>query len=98
MSGFGDRDWNGARESNQGFRISMADGPTNVHPSGDVTQTRVGLPPSAVGPIAQIIPGYEILGEIHRGGQGVVYLAFQKSTKRQVAIKIPRRAASAGAS
>ena len=39
------------------------------------------------GPLADgAIPGYELLRELHRGGQGVVYLATQKATKRHVAI------------
>jgi predicted Ser/Thr protein kinase len=34
------------------------------------------------------LPGYDILGEIHSGGQGVVYRAIQKATKRTVAVKM----------
>lgn len=35
-------------------------------------------------------PGYQILGEASRGGQGVVLKALQKATRRKVAIKIMR--------
>ena len=38
--------------------------------------------------LSDTFPGYDILREIHRGGQGVVYLALQKATKRKVAIKV----------
>jgi tetratricopeptide (TPR) repeat protein len=34
------------------------------------------------------LPGYAIVREVHRGGQGVVYQAVHKATKRNVAIKI----------
>ncbi|MGD9691350.1 MAG: protein kinase [Phycisphaerales bacterium] len=34
------------------------------------------------------LPNYEVVREIHRGGQGTVYLAIQKGTKRKVAIKV----------
>lgn len=41
------------------------------------------------GPLPKgLITGYEILREIHHGGQGIVYQAVQLSTKRRVAIKV----------
>lgn len=43
---------------------------------------------SEVDSLTQSLSGYQILREIHRGGQGVVYQAIQESTKRKVAIKI----------
>jgi non-specific serine/threonine protein kinase/serine/threonine-protein kinase len=41
-------------------------------------------------------PGYEIQREIHRGGQGVVYLATQLNTKRRVAVKVVHGGATIG--
>ncbi len=35
-----------------------------------------------------VIPGYEDLRELKRGGQGIVYRAVQRFTKREVAIKL----------
>jgi WD40 repeat protein/serine/threonine protein kinase len=65
--------------------------PSNEEPKGDT-------PPSSVEPETEDLhygtlppdsfAGYEIVREIHRGGQGVVYQAIQKATKRKVAIKV----------
>jgi serine/threonine protein kinase len=41
-------------------------------------------------------PGYDVLREIHRGGQGVVYLAVQRATKRRVAVKVMHGGAFVG--
>lgn len=40
--------------------------------------------------LAGALPGYSIVRQIHRGGQGVVYQAVQESTQRHVAIKVMR--------
>lgn len=41
-------------------------------------------------------PGYQVVREIHRGGQGVVYQALQTATQRHVAIKVMRDGHLAG--
>ncbi len=43
-------------------------------------------PPSASASVS--IDGYEILGELHRGGQGVIFRAVQLGAKRTVALKM----------
>ncbi len=49
-------------------------------------------------PPADLIDGYDLLDEIHRGGQGVVYRAVQRSTGRRVAVKVLMHGAFASAS
>jgi len=39
-------------------------------------------------PAPGTFPGYELVREIHRGGQGVVYQAIQVTTRRRVAVKV----------
>ncbi len=61
-------------------------------------ETRLVLGPSRDNElIALTLPGYEFVQELHRGGQGVVFLALQKSTHRKVAIKVMKEGPFAGA-
>lgn len=54
------------------------------------------VPDPFVLPPADSFPGYDLLEEIHRGGQGVVYRARQRATGRDVAIKLMREGPFAG--
>ncbi len=54
------------------------------------------VPPLSLAP--DQFPGYEVVREIHRGGQGVVYQAIQLTTKRKVAIKVMHQGPFASAS
>jgi hypothetical protein len=39
-------------------------------------------------PTAPAPPGYEIRGELGRGGMGIVYRAYRRSTRSEVALKV----------
>ena len=54
-----------------------------------------GQPPEADLPAPDYFHGYVVIREIHRGGQGIVYQAIHKGTKRKVAIKVMREGALA---
>jgi tetratricopeptide (TPR) repeat protein len=52
---------------------------------------KLGAPPDFTSPApSEALPNYRLLRELHRGGQGIVHLAVQQSTGRQVAVKIFR--------
>ncbi len=63
-------------------------------PAAEKGNGRLHLPPSS-GRLPEI-PGYDVLREIHRGGQGIVFEAIQRSTRRRVAIKVMRDGPFAG--
>src|SRR5262245_9678751 len=54
------------------------------------TVVRQSVPVQSRVPGPAAIPGYTLVAELQRGGQGVVYRAVQRSTQREVAIKVLR--------
>ncbi|MFO0838893.1 MAG: protein kinase [Phycisphaerae bacterium] len=65
-------------------------------PNAPTTIRTPGRPDEYVVIPADAIPGYRILREVHRGGQGVVYEAHASRLNRRVAIKVTRGGPFAG--
>ncbi len=56
--------------------------------SGDAGDAARSAGADETGGVGPAVPGYRVLRELGRGGQGVVYEAVQLSTQRKVAIKV----------
>jgi tRNA A-37 threonylcarbamoyl transferase component Bud32/tetratricopeptide (TPR) repeat protein len=63
-------------------------------PSGVFAQT--GQSDASMAAVSSLLPSYEVVCQVNRGGQGVIYRAIQKYTHREVAIKVMKEGPFAG--
>lgn len=74
--------------SEPGSTRGESDGQSEHQPDDRLDETESVDPQARPASRLVDIKGYDIIRELHRGGQGVVYEAVQRSAKRKVAIKV----------
>lgn len=85
------------RPVNRPSALDVTEAASDAPLSGRSASAMVTFKDDSIAALRDAFPGYQIIRELHRGGQGVVYQAHQKATNRKVAIKVLREGPFAGA-
>src|SRR6185436_16580308 len=74
------------------FMRSMVSFPREVidQPSQEATRREAGAPPVVLAGVPPRIGRFELLGELGRGGYGIVYRALDPTLGRPIAVKLLR--------